>query len=249
MVRAGSKVKEQMTKKVSPKRPTYRQQIQAISKISNAINSGLLLEDALRLIVAVTAQAMHSNICSLSLIDPDTNELMVRATQSMSEAYNKKPPLKVGEGIAGRVAQSNKPVFVKDISTDKNYKYQDIAKKEGLTSLLCVPLNLRGKVIGALTSYTSYPHEFTETEMDVLKSIANLAAVAIENAELVTKTRVIQEELDARKKIDRAKGVLMRDEKLTEEEAYLKIKKYSMDSRKSMKEIAEAIILTDEMKK
>ncbi len=238
-----------MVKKNSPKSSSYREQIKALSTISNAINSTLYLEDALRLIVSVTAQAMNSNICSLQLIDEEKQELVIRATQSMSEAYNKKQPLKVGEGIAGKVVLQNTPIIIKDITQEKEYKYQDIAKKEGLCSLLCVPLNLRGKVIGVLTSYTSYPHDFTPMEVDVLKSIANLSAVAIENAELITKNKVIQEELIARKKIDRAKGILMRDEKLTEEEAYLKIKKYSMDSRKSMKEIAEAIILTDEMKK
>ncbi|MDD5066966.1 MAG: GAF domain-containing protein [bacterium] len=238
-----------MARKQSQKRPSYKEQIKALTKISNAINSGLYLEDTLKLIVAVTAQAMRSNICSLHLVDREKQELVIRATQSMSQEYNKKPPLKIGEGIAGKVVLQNKPIMVKDITQEKEYKYQDIAKKEGLCSLLCVPLSLRNGVIGVLNSYTSYPHEFTETEIDVLKSIANLASVAIENSDLAARTKVIQEELDARKKIDRAKGILMRDEKLTEEESYLKIKKYSMDSRKSMKEIAEAIILTDEMKK
>lgn len=238
-----------MIKKNPQKSSSYKEQIKALSTISNAINSTLYLEDALRLIVAVTAQAMKSNICSLQLIDEEKQELVIRATQSMSEAYNNKKPLKVGEGITGKVVLQNTPVIIKDITQEKEYKYQDVAKKEGLCSLLCVPLNLRGKVIGVLTSYTSTPHDFTPMEVDVLKSIANLSAVAIENAELVTQNRAIQEELIARKKIDRAKGILMRDEKLSEEEAYLKIKKYSMDTRKSMKEIAEAIILTDEMKK
>lgn len=241
--------KKESQKKPAPKRPTAKDQIKALTQISNAINSGLYLEDTLKLITAVTAQAMRSNICSLQLVDGEKKELVIRATQSMSHEYNKKPPLKVGEGIAGKAVLGNKPVMVKDITLEKEYKYQDIARKEGLCSLLCMPLNLKGKVIGVLNSYTSYPHEFTETEVDVLRSIANLAAVAIDNSDLLTKTKNIQEELEARKRIDRAKGILMREEKLTEEEAYLKIKKYSMDSRKSMKEIAEAIILTDEMKK
>jgi len=76
------------------------------------------LEDILGLIVAVTAQAMESNICSLMLID-DKKRLVIRATQSMSEDYNKKPPLKLGEGIAGIVAKSNKPTVVKDITKEK----------------------------------------------------------------------------------------------------------------------------------
>lgn len=227
----------------------YEEQIKALSKISKAIVSDLYLEDILRLIVAVTAQAMNSNICSLMLIDEKTNKLVIRATQSISEEYNKKPPLKIGEGIAGKAAKENKPATVKDVTKEKEYKYGDIAKKEGLCSLLCIPLAVKGKVIGVLNCYTPSPHDFTETEIDILTSIANQAAVAIENTELMVKTRVIQEELENRKKIERAKGILMKEEGLTEEKAYVKLQKFSMNHRKTMREIAEAVILSDDMKK
>jgi signal transduction protein with GAF and PtsI domain len=227
----------------------YEEQIKALSKISKAIASDLYLEDILRLIVVVTAQAMGSNICSLMLVDEKNKELVIRATQSISEEYNKKPPLKIGEGIAGKVAKENKPITVKDVTREKEYKYGNIAKKEGLCSLLCIPLAVRGKVIGVLNCYTAAAHDFTETEIDILTSIANQAAVAIENTELMVKSRVIQEELESRKRIERAKGILMREEGLTEEKAYLKLQRFSMDRRKTMREIAEAIILTSEMKK
>ena len=227
----------------------YEEQIKALSKISKAIVSELYLEDILRLIVAVTARAMGSNICSLMLIDEKKNELVIRATQSISEEYNKKSPLKIGEGIAGKVAKENKPIAVRDIAKEKEYKYRNIAKREGLCSLLCVPLAVKGKVIGVINCYTPEPHDFTETEIDILTSIANQAAVAIENTELMVRTRVIQEELEARKRIERAKGILMKGEGLTEEEAYLKLRRYSMDHRKTMREVAEAIILAADMKK
>jgi len=227
----------------------YEEQIKALSKISKAIASDLYLEDILRLIVAVTAQVMGSNICSLMLIDEKSGELVIRATQSISEEYNKKPPLKVGEGIAGKVAKENKSVTIKDVTEEKEYKYGNIAKKEGLYSLLCIPLAVKGKVIGVINCYTASPHDFTETEIDILTSIANQAAVAIENTELMVRSRVIQEELEARKRIERAKGILMKGEGLTEEKAYLKLQKFSMDNRKTMREVAEAIILTSEMKR
>ena len=107
---------------------------------------------------------------------------------------------------------------------------------------------MKGKVIGVINCYTSEPHDFTETEIDILTSIANQAAVAIENTELMVKSRVIQEELEARKRIERAKGVLMKGERLTEKQAYLKLQRYSMDHRKSMREVAEAIILAADIK-
>jgi signal transduction protein with GAF and PtsI domain len=227
---------------------TVTEQIKALSKISKAIASDFYLDDILRLIVTVTAEVLGSNICSLMLIDEKTNELVVRATQSISEEYNKKLPLKIGEGIAGKVASENKPISIKDVTKEKEYKHKDIAKKEGLSSLLCVPMSVKGKVIGVINCYTPKPYNFSDEEIEVLTTIANQAAVAIENTQLLVKSKVIQEELETRKRIERAKGILMRDEGLTEEQAYLKIRKYSMDNRKTMREVAEAIILAADMK-
>ena len=227
----------------------YQEQINALTKISKAIASDIYLEDILRLIVTVTAEMMGSNICSLMLIDEQKKELVIKATQSVSEEYNKKPPLKLGEGIAGKVAKENKPIAIKDVTMEEEYIHKDIARKEGLCSLLCVPLAVKGKVIGVINCYTSKPHEFSETEINILISVANQAAVAIENTELMVKSKVIQEELEIRKRIERAKGILMKEQGLTEEEAYLKIRRYSMDSRKTMREVAEAIILASDMKK
>ncbi|NQT07162.1 MAG: GAF and ANTAR domain-containing protein [Candidatus Omnitrophica bacterium] len=227
----------------------YGEHIKALTKISKAIASDLYLEDILRLIVAVTAQTMGSNICSLMLIDEKKKELVIRATQSVSEEYNKKPPLKIGEGIAGKVAKTNSPMVVKNITKEKEYKYKGIAKKEKLRSLLSVPLSVKGKVIGVINCYFPKSHDFTETEIDLLTSVANQAAVAIENTELMVKSRVIQEELESRKKVERAKGILMKDEGLNEEEAYLKMQKYAMNTRKTMREVAEAIMLASDMKR
>ena len=230
-------------------RSSYQTHIKALSKISNAIASDLYLEDILRLIVTVTAQVMDSNICSLMLVDEKKNKIAIRASQSISEEYNQKPPLKIGEGIAGKVIKNKKPLVIEDVTKEKEYKYGDIAKKEGLCSLLCVPLGVKGKIIGVLNCYTSTPHKFTETEIDIIITIANQAAVAIENTELIVKSKVIQEELETRKKIERAKGILMNAEGLTEEQSYLRLRKYSMDNRKTMREVAEAIILTADMRK
>lgn len=227
----------------------HEERIRALSKISKAVASDLYLEDILRLIVSVTAQTMSSNICSLMLLDEKKKELVIKATQSISEEYNKKPSLGLGEGIAGKVAKENRPIVIKDVRKEKEYKYGDIAKKEGLCSLLSVPLAVKGRVIGVLNCYTPAPHDFTDTEIEILSTIANQAAIAIENTELIVRSKVIQEELESRKIIERAKGVLMKSEVLTEEEAYIKLQKYSMNHRKSMREVAEAIILAFNIKK
>lgn len=234
------------TKKIKNKQAPYEKQIEALSKISQTITSNLYLEDILRLIVMVTAEVMNSKICSLMLIDGEKNELMVRATQSVSEDYNRKPNIKIGQGIAGKVAKDNKPIAVADVRKDARYMNVEIAKKERLCSLLSVPMSVKGGVIGVLNSYTSTPHKFTSNEINILTTVANQAAIAIENAQLMVKSKIIQEELETRKLVERAKGVLMR-KGLSEEEAFRRIQKQAMDFRKSMRQISEAVILADEL--
>ena len=222
--------------------------IGALSKISEAVTSDLYLEDILKLIVTVTAEVMGSKICSLMLLDPKKKELVIKATQSISKEYINKNPLKLGEGIAGRVALENKPMAIYNILEDKNYKYHEIGRKEGLASMLCVPLHVKGKVIGVLNTYTSEPYQFSDYEVNILKTVADQAAIVIENYRLVVETKVIREELETRKAVERAKGVLMKEQNLDEEEAFRKIQKFAMDNRKSVRDIAEAIILSYEIK-
>ena len=226
----------------------YLKQIEALSKIANLITSGMYLDELLRLIVSVTAEIMNSKICSLMLVDPNSKELVVRATQSISDAYNKKPNIKLGQGLAGMVAQENKLVCVLDVRTDARYLNRDIAVKEGLVSLASVPLAVKGRVIGVLNCYTSKKHSFDKAELDVLTTLANQAAVAIENAELDLRARSAEEALTTRKLIDRAKDILSQEANVLPSEAYRLIQKKSMDSRKSMREIAQAIILTKDLK-
>ena len=227
--------------------PSYAEQIKALSEISKAISSDHYLEDILGLIVTVTANVMDSKICSLWLLDEDTKTLSIEATQSISEEYLKERVLRLGEGVVGWVAQEKKPIRVDNVLEDQRFKEKDLARKEGLCSLLSVPMVVRGKVIGVINCYTSYPHHFTDTEEAVLTTVANQAAICIENTELMVKTKVIQEELETRKQVERAKGFLMKEFKLDEAEAFRRIRKKSMDTRRSMREVAEAIILAHEI--
>jgi len=111
-----------------------------------------------------------------------------------------------------------------------------------------VPLQVKDeKVIGVLNCFTAKPHEFSKTEVNLITAVANQAAVAILNTELMVKTKVIQEELETRKLVERAKEVLIRRRNMSGEQAYRWIQKRSMDSRKSMLHVAEAILLSDEI--
>jgi len=231
------------------KNESTREIIEALYKIGSAITSDLYLEDILKLIVAVTAEVMHSKICSIMLLDPKKNALIMKATQSISKDYINKNPLKIGEGVAGKVAQTDKPIAVYSIEEDDHYKNKDIAKKENLHSMLCVPLHVRSKVIGVLNVYTSTAHNFTDSEISVLCTVADAAAIVIENSRLMVETNLIREELETRKSIEKAKGILMKEAGLDEQKAFKKIQKFAMDNRKSMREVSEAIILSNDMKK
>src|SRR4030042_388965 len=231
------------------KKSSYKSYIETLNKISKAITSELYLEDVLKLIVTLTANVMEAKICSLWLLDEKSQRLRIRATQSMSEEYLKERNLKVGEGIVGLVAKEKKPIVILDVSRDPRYKEKKLATKEGLVSMLSVPMMVKKRVVGVINCYTTAHYKFTKSDIELLSTVANQAAEAIENTELLVKTKVIQEELDARKSIERAKGILMKTQNLTEEDAYNQIRKYSMDNRRSMKEVSEAIILSEDLKK
>lgn len=221
-----------------------KEYLSTLTKISKAITSDLYLEDILKLIVNLTASVMDAKICALWLLDDDTKELKIRATQAMSQEYLQDRSLKVGEGIVGLVAKDKTPVVIPNVSEDDRYKEKKLAKKENLVSMLSVPMMVKDKVIGVINVYTTVVRKFTKSDVNLLSAAANQAAVAIENTELLVKTKVIQEELETRKKVEKAKGILMKEQGLSEEEAFSLIRKSSMNKRVSMKNIAEAIILS-----
>ncbi|MBE3113794.1 MAG: GAF domain-containing protein [Actinobacteria bacterium] len=226
----------------------YEDYLKTLNKISRAITSDLYLEDILKLIVTLTANVMKAKICNVWLIDEKKQEFNIKATQSMHQEYLNKKTIKLNEGIVGLVAREKKPKIIFDVLKEEQYKEKTLAMKEGLVSMASIPMMVKDKVIGVLNVYTNKPYEFTKAEISLLSTIANQAAVAIEKTELIVKTKIIQEELDTRKKTERAKGILMEERNINESEAFSLIRKSSMDKRISMKEIAEAIILSYEIR-
>jgi len=222
-------------------------QLDTLSLVSETVVSNRVIEDVMQLIVTMTAQMMQSKICSIMLLDHPTGELRIVATQSLSEQYRLKPNLKIGQSISGRAVQERRPIIVPNVIHDRNYMYPDMAKKEGLCSLLSIPMMIREKAVGVINSYTSTPHMFTTDEVKLMQAIANQAAIAIELTTLIEKSFEMQEALAVRKLVEQAKGYLMKTKKLTEAEAFRFLQRQSMDLRKSMREIAEAILLAGEI--
>lgn len=224
-------------------------QLDLLSEVSRTIVSDHYLKEILQLIVAMTAKVMDSQICSIMLLDEKRNELFIAATQSLSQEYLSKPNLKVGQSVSGKVVLEKRPTTVLDVTKEPGYMYPEVARQEGIVSLLSVPMMVKDRAIGIINSYTKSEHRFKQEEISILQTVANQAAVAIENTHLSEEILTAKEALESRKIIERAKGILMKELDVTEDEAYKKIHKKSMDLRKTMKEIAEAIILSSELRK
>ncbi len=223
-------------------------QFDSLVKVSHSIVSRQYLDEILNLIVVVTAEMLNSSICSVMLLDASGRELVMKATQSLSKEYVSKPNLKVDDSLSGDVIKSKKPAAIYDVRKERRYRFRDMAVKENLTSMLCVPMVIKDKAVGLINVYTKEPHFFTDEEINVLQMIANQAAVTVENTKLIEEVLKAKEALETRKIIERAKSVLMRANNLDDETAYNLIHKKSMDSRRSMKDIAESILLVNDLK-
>ena len=234
--------------KIAPE--SYDKYIKALMDISRAITSDLYLEDILKLIVMVTANVTGVEICSLWLIDEGEKpkKIRLKATQAIDPDYIKDRSLNLEEGVVGYVATENRPLLIEDVLKEPRFKEKEMAKKLGLVSMVSVPMYVKeNKVIGVLNCFTAKPHKFSGTEVNLITTVANQAAVAIFNTELMVKTKVIQEELETRKMVERAKEVLMRRRNILGDEAYRWIQKKSMDTRKTIRHVADAILLSEEL--
>ena len=235
---------------VEQNRKTYNEYLKALTDISQAITSDLYIEDLLKLIVMVTAKVTGVEICSLWIVNEEEKppKIRLRATQSIASEYFNDRSLNLDEGVVGYVVKNKKPLLLRDVQQSRRFKEKEMAKKLGLVSMVGIPLKTKeNKVIGVLNCFTSTAHDFSSDEINLLTVVANQAAVAIHNTELMVKTRVIQEELEARKLIEQAKEIVMHQRNLTGDEAYRWIQKQSMDLRKTIRELSEAVILSNQL--
>lgn len=229
---------------------TYDKYIKALMDISQAITSDFYLEDILKLIVMVTAKVTGVEICSLWLIDEaeTPRRIRLKATQALDPEYVKDRALQMNEGVVGYVASMNRPLIVENVLEEPRFKEKEMARKLGLVSMVSVPMHIKDdKVIGVLNCFTAEPHDFSETEVNLVTTVANQAALAIENTRLLVRTKVIEEELITRKLIERAKDIVMVKKNVPADKAFRWLQKKSMDTRKSMREIAEALIISQDL--
>jgi len=222
-------------------------QISTLAEVGQIISSGKYLEEVLQLIVNIIAKMMQARVCSIMLVDSQKNELVIKAAKASSEEYWRKPNLKIGNSLISRVVKEKAPLMVRDVTKEEAYQYPELASKEGIRSLLSVPIMHKDHVIGVLNVYSADERTFSNEDMRLLSTVADQVALAFENTKLNVAVQETQEALQTRKLVERAKSLLQKQANLSEEEAYKRLQQQSMKTRRSMREIAEAVILSSEL--
>lgn len=160
-------------------------ELESLFSVGQAIVSSLDLDEVLERITQKVVGLMDEvKLCSLMLLDEAKGELVIKAVHGASERYTRKPPLKVADSLLGRVARERTPITVEDVRRHPEFKYSRLARKEGLVSLVSVPMIFQDRVIGVLNAYTGKPHRFAPEEVDLLVALAGQSAIAIQNARL-----------------------------------------------------------------
>jgi len=180
---------------------------ESLSSVSRTINSTLNLDEALRAITKEACELMRARMCSLMLIDETREWLDLRASYGAGDAYINKPRLSADESLIGVVVRRKKPLQVANVQTDTRYQNVELARTEGLVSLLGVPLIFSGQCIGALSVYTARPYSFSNEEIKILSALAELSAIAIEKARLYERVVDVEEQLRQNEKLS-ALGLL-----------------------------------------
>ncbi len=168
---------------------------ESLVKVGQTINSTINLDDALSAVTRETCQLMRAKMCSLLLLDESREWLDLRASFGAGPAYLSKPRLGVNDSLLGVLIRRQKALQVENVQVSTRYQNVEVARQEGLVSLLSVPLVFRGQAIGALSVYTADLHVFSNEEIRILSALADLSAIAIEKARLYEQVVDMEEQL------------------------------------------------------
>ncbi|MGA7572759.1 MAG: ANTAR domain-containing protein [Terriglobales bacterium] len=188
--------------------------------------------------------------CDSCLIYVLEGEYMVlRASKNAHPDIVDRLKLRVGEGITGWVAEHHEPVAIAEkASQDPRFQFFHELPEDSYEAFLSVPLMCRGRVVGAINLQHRLPHVYKRKEIRSISAIGFLVGAEIELARMEEVNSNLTDQLQTRKVVERAKGILQRELGLSEEQAYLALQKQSRQKRKAMREIAEAIILSEEVR-
>jgi signal transduction protein with GAF and PtsI domain len=224
------------------------QGIDFLHEIGSRIATANPLHEVLARVVEFISSVLSCDSCFIYLLDG--SDLVLRASKNPHAQEVNRIKLRVGQGITGWVAEHKEPVAIgQHARRDPRFQSFNDLPEDRYEGFLSVPVLSRGKLVGAINLQHREPHEYSEEQIQVISTIGFLVGAEVEMARLEEENSRLAVELESRKVVERAKGILQRNLRVSEEEAYLTLQKQSRQRRKSMKEIAEAVILGEELKR
>jgi uroporphyrinogen-III synthase len=199
------------------------------------------LHEVLDRVIDFASAVAKCDSCFVFVLEDD--ELVLRASKNPHPDELDRLSLALGEGITGWVARHRQPVAVaRNAFQDPRFQFFNELPEDRYESFLSVPVLCRGRLVGVINLQNREPYSYSKLEIRLISTIGFLVGAEIEMARLEEKSSQLTEELETRKIVERAKGILQRESRLSEEEAYLSLRRQSRQQRKSMKEVAEAIV-------
>jgi signal transduction protein with GAF and PtsI domain len=227
---------------------TEKSAIDALHEIGSSIAASDPLHAVLDRLVQFISAIVGGDSCFVYVLEGE--ELVLRASKTPHSDVVDCLTLKVGEGITGWVAEHRQPVAVgRRAWEDPRFQTFNELPEDRYEAFLSVPVLSRGKLVGVINVQHRDSHEHGRDEIQLISTLGFIVGAEIEMARLEGENVELTEQLETRKVVDRAKGILQRDLGLSEEAAHLAIQRQSRQRRKSKKEIAEAIVLADELRR
>jgi two-component system, response regulator PdtaR len=230
-------------------------QITLLQRISNIVSSHRSVDEMLGEIVGLTVQVTECDACLVYLLDPVSGDVVLRASQVPHVGELGSLSIQSGEGITGWVVQHKSVVALSSsAAADPRFLRMPGLVEDTYEAFCSVPLVSGGDVIGIVNVHHREAHEYAPEVIGLLSFIGEQMGGAIararlmdENARLQEETLEMRRQLETRKLVERAKGILQFKYNLSEEEAYLRLRNESRRLRRPMRDLAEAIILTEDL--
>jgi uroporphyrinogen-III synthase len=240
--RMGFLVEEAATRSAEILREKHKEAgLDFLHEIGSRMAASNSLRGVLRRIVDFTASIVKCDSCFVYVLED--NELVLRASKNPHPEEVDHLRLGLGEGITGWVAKNKQPVAVAcNAFQDTRFQFFNELPEDRYEAFLSVPILCRGQLVGVINLQNRQPHSYTRREIRLLSTIGFFVGAEIEMARLEEKSSQLSEELEARKIVERAKGILQRELQVSEEEAYLTLRRQSRKLRKTMKEVSQSII-------
>ncbi len=225
-------------------------QVALLYRVSSVVSSALNLEQMLQALVQLAAEVTRCDACLVYLPDSATGEVVLRASLLPHTTEIGKVRMKAGEGVTGWVAEHRSVVaLVRNAYSDARFKRFPTLVEDTYEACLSVPLISGGEVIGVINIHHKNEHVHAPEEIALITFLGEQMGGAIAKAQLAEQRQRLEEELESRKVVERAKGILQRNYQLTEEEAYLRLRNESRRTRRPMRDLASAIILAEGLRR